>query len=389
MASKPRKPWTSPQPITRPRSFQSLPTLPIASPDLCKPDALTVRTPKALVPPVLSTLNDLHSLLEAAGLPPLPDPTSQSDLLNCLFATLQRLLKQRETHKELKTRMKQLAGKYQELMGSTAELGLRLAKYKAKSRQNTVEVGGLAQTEVFRNCFERNWRAESETDGRIMALIGRYEDKIYQLEREVEYLKGNSAVSTEETAEKSPQSTDYQELESKLGTNGAKETLEAVEKMQKAINSLPFVEEFVHKVCLAVFPDLETSPFPTQLANMDEIIPTITGWRSRLQSLSQFQHCLAHTLRISASTHHLDSLVLPRQLSALLSDIQAVTKFMQLFGVKRRTEVPDQLEQVFIMVNRAATFLKDAAFALKLDESEAELVYSAVLQAICARQRRS
>jgi len=288
--------------------------------------------------------------------------------------------------------MKQLAGKYQELLGSTAALNMRLGKYKArceaKSRQITVEMGSERQVEVFRSWFERNWRAESDTDGRIMALIGRYEDKIGKFEREIEYLKGNSAVSTDETAEKSSQSTDYQELERKLGTNGAKETLEAVERMQEAINSLPLVEKFVQKVCLAVFPDLETSPFSTQLSNMDEIVPTITGWRSRLQSLSKFHHCLAHTLRVSASTHHLDPLVLPRQLSALLSDIEAVTKFMQLFGVKRRTEVPDQLEQVFILVNRAATFLKDAAFALKLDECEAELVYSAVLQAICARQRR-
>lgn len=396
MANKSRKPWAFPpaEPFTRPRSFQSLPTLPTDS-----SKASAVPSPKACPsPPVSPTLKDLQALLEATSLPLLPEPIAQQDLLSCLYSTLLKLLKQQDSQKELTAKMKELAHKYQQLMASSDALNLRLAKYKAKCegkyRQMIADEEDLEEIEVFRSYFGREFRAESEIDGKIMDLIGRYGDKIRKLEREIEYFRENSAISTEETAEKSLQIAtkeqrrsnlheDYQRLEDKLGTNGAKETLEAVERMQEAINSLPKVEEFVRKVCLSVFPDLETSPFSTQLSNIDSIIPKITGWRSRLHSLSQFHHSLAHALHLSPSLHHLDIL-----LPALLSDIEAVTKFTQLFPVKRRTEVPDQLEQVFILLNQAEAFLKDAAFALKIENYEAEVVYSAVLQAICARQRR-
>lgn len=392
MANKPRKAWDFPpaEPFTRPRSFQSLPTLPTDS-----SKATAVPSPKACPsPPVSPTLKDLQALLEATSLPLLPEPIAQQDLLSCLSSALLQLLKLQDSQRELTSKVSLLAGKYHQLMASSEALNLRLAKYQAKCegkcREIVADEGDLEEIEVFEGFFGREFRAESEIDGKIMDLIGRYGEKIRKLEREIESFRRNSAVSTEDTAENSRKyrkrsnfPTDYQELEEKLGTKGAKETLEAVEKMQEAINSLPKVEEFVRKVCLAVFPDLETSPFPTKLPNIDSIIHKITSWRSRLRSLSQFHHSLAHALHLSPSLHHLDTL-----LPALLSDIEAVTKFTQLFPVNRRTEVPEQLEHVFITLNQAETFLKDAAFALKIENYEAEVVYSAVLQAICARQRR-
>ena len=236
------------------------------------------------------------------------EPTVE-ELHNSLLEVLTELTHLRASDKALYTKFQDLAAKHQSLLHSFQSLHKRIERYKSNPRVcPTVKYSAESEgkpLEVFRNFFNREFRQNSETDTKTMAMILGYENRLKMGKNR----SGNSSFDriTEENA------GILAEIMALLGTKDGFSTIETVEKMQTVVKSLPKVESFVKEVCFAVYPDLGTNSGLvdyTNGPNFDDIVPTLYEWRHKIQSFSLFQKQIAKMYRFAGEGHSTEQLVL-------------------------------------------------------------------------------